>query len=81
MKGDEIPIEARITAVADIFDALTSQRPYKPAWSNDQAFELLRTLAGSKLDADCVQALADNRAKVEQIQARFREQRLPPAAG
>lgn len=81
LKGEEIPIEARITAVADIFDALTSQRPYKPAWGNDQAFELLRTLAGSKLDADCVQALIDNRATVEQIQPRFQERPLPPAAG
>ncbi len=71
LKGDEIPIEARIIAVADIFDALTSQRPYKAAWANDQAFALLRTLAGRKLDADCVQALVDNRDKVERIQDQF----------
>ena len=71
--GDQIPVEARITAVADIFDALTSQRPYKKAWSNDEAFDMLRQLSGVKLDPDCVNALIDGRQEVEQIQQRFRE--------
>lgn len=73
LKEDEIPIEARIVAVADIFDALTSNRPYKEAWSNDAAFEALRKLGGIKLDAACVEALINNRAAVEEIQTRFRE--------
>ena len=76
LKGEEIPIEARIAAVADIFDALTSHRPYKTAWSNAEAFELLETLAGDALDADCVQALVSQREAVEAIQARFREDPL-----
>lgn len=59
--------------MADIFDALTSRRPYKPAWRNDDAFALLRQPAGSKLDPHCVQALIDNRARIEEIQARFQE--------
>jgi HD-GYP domain-containing protein (c-di-GMP phosphodiesterase class II) len=71
--GDNIPIEARIVAVADIFDALTSRRPYKPAWSNDDAFTLLRQLAGRKLDEHCVNALIDNRNKLEEIQQQFQE--------
>jgi HD-GYP domain-containing protein (c-di-GMP phosphodiesterase class II) len=75
LRGDEIPIEARIIAVADVFDALTSERPYKPAWSNAEAFAALRRVAGAKLDADCVDALIDNEAKVLEIQARFREDR------
>jgi len=54
LRGEEIPIEARIVAVADIFDALTSQRPYRVAGYNDQAFTFLRTFAGRKLDTDCV---------------------------
>lgn len=73
LKAEEIPIEARIVAVADIFDALTSNRPYKEAWSNDAAFEALLKLAGIKLDAACVEALVNNRAAVEEIQSRFRE--------
>jgi len=74
LKGDAIPLEARIVAVADVFDALTSRRPYKEAWSNDDAFAMLERLAGEKLDAECVQAMIENRAQVEQIQAQFKEQ-------
>lgn len=76
LKGEEIPIEARIAAVADVFDALTSHRPYKAAWSNEEAFELLETLAGDALDADCVQALISQREAVEAVQSRFREDPL-----
>lgn len=70
---DAIPLEARIVAVADIFDALTSKRPYKEAWSNEQAIDLLQKLAGEQLDKDCVKALLENMAEVEQIQQRFIE--------
>ena len=73
LSGTAIPIEARIVAVADIFDALTSRRPYKPAWSNDEAFALLRQLAGIKLDAHCVHALIENRSQLEEVQRLFRE--------
>jgi len=73
LRGNEIPMESRIVAVADIFDALTSPRPYKEAWSIDDAFQELRRLAGSKLDPDCVQALIKNRARLEEIRDRFKE--------
>ncbi len=73
LRGDAIPLEARIVTVADVFDALTSRRPYKEAWSNGQAFAHLQTLAGVKLDADCVDALLQGAAQVEEIQATFRE--------
>jgi HD-GYP domain-containing protein (c-di-GMP phosphodiesterase class II) len=69
----QIPLEARIIAVADVFDALTSRRPYKRAWDNDEAFAMLGQMAGVKLDRDCVEALAASRAEVEDIQRRFRE--------
>ncbi|MER0215544.1 MAG: HD domain-containing protein [Nitrosomonas sp.] len=71
--NDEIPLEARIVAVADVFDALTSRRPYKEAWSNEKAFAMLQQLAGEKLDVDCVNALIENRQKVESIQQQFKE--------
>jgi len=72
-KGDEIPLEARIVAVADVFDALTSERSYKDAWDNNKAIETLKQLSGQKLDQDCVDALLKNIEKVEQIQEQFAE--------
>jgi len=77
--GDQIPIESRVIMVADIFDALTSVRPYKPAWSNAQAFAELRHLAGSELDADCVDALCSEEAKIEAIQRQYINHYLPNA--
>lgn len=76
LTDDEIPIEAKIVAVADVFDALTSVRPYKKAWSNDMAFEFLQGMAGSKFDRDCVAALIHCRDEVEAIQKRFQEDHL-----
>lgn len=71
ISGNEIPIESRIVAVADVFDALTSHRPYKMAWSNEEAFAMLEKLSGEKLDSDCVQALIDCRNEIESIQQQF----------
>jgi len=72
-EGDEIPLEARIVAVADVFDALTSKRPYKEAWSNADAFATLKQLAGQTLDQECVNALISNEAEIEAIQRLFHE--------
>ena len=76
LKGTDIPLEARIVAVADVFDALTSRRSYKEAWTNDDAFALLSRMAGEKLDIECVQALTTSRAEVERIQQQFQENPL-----
>ncbi len=73
LMGNEIPIEARIIAVADVFDALTSQRPYKEAWSNQRAFDTLRTMAGRQLDPQCVEAFIAQREQIEEIQRLFEE--------
>lgn len=69
--GDAIPLEARIVTVADVFDALTSRRPYKEAWSIDDAFALLNERAGSAFDPACVAPLIGHRAEVVAIQERF----------
>lgn len=70
--GPAIPLEARIVTVADVFDALTTARPYKDAWSNDDAFAFLHARAGTTFDADCVAALTTRRGEAEAIQDRFR---------
>lgn len=72
-RGNEIPLEARIVAVADVFDALTSKRPYKEAWSNADAFAMLKQLAGQTLDIDCVNALLTKQDEIEAIQQQFSE--------
>ena len=72
-KGNNIPLEARIIAVADVFDALTSVRPYKKAWSNEEAIKTLQELSGEQLDVDCVNALVQNIDKVVKIQKQFTE--------
>ena len=71
--GNDIPLEARIVAVADIFDALTSRRVYKNAWTNEAAFEALQQLADEKLDRDCVNALLENTEEIEKIQEAFKQ--------
>lgn len=73
IKGEQIPIEARIVAVADVFDALTSTRSYKKAWSNSKAIDTLLEMAGEKLDVDCVNALIQNMDEVVTIQKLFIE--------
>ncbi|MFI5304010.1 MAG: HD domain-containing phosphohydrolase [Nitrospiria bacterium] len=73
LQGEEIPIEARIISVADIFDALTSARGYKTAWSMQEAFSMLQQLAGIKLDRDCVNALIQNPEKIIEIQDGFKD--------
>ena len=73
IKGEEIPLESRIVAVADVFDALTSSRPYKKAWSNEDAIATLKSMAGETLDQDCVNALIENMDQVELIQQQFKE--------
>lgn len=76
LKGSEVPIEARIVTVADIFDALTSRRPYKQPWSIDAALaELDKMSAAGKLDPRCIAALRSHGAEVEQIIVRYPDER------
>jgi HD-GYP domain-containing protein (c-di-GMP phosphodiesterase class II) len=57
LKGDEITLVGRIVAVADVFDAITSNRPYRPARTVEQAISVLRGAKGTEYDPDCVEAL------------------------
>ena len=73
LKAEDIPTEARIIAVADIFDALTSERPYKKAWSNELAFETIEKMANDILDINCVKALLKHKQEVVEIQSTFKD--------
>jgi len=55
LKGEEIPLSARIFAVVDVYDALTSNRPYRSAWAKDKALEYIGSLTGSHFDPQVVQ--------------------------
>jgi HD-GYP domain-containing protein (c-di-GMP phosphodiesterase class II) len=74
LRGDKVPIEARIIAVADIFDALTSARPYKSAWPVERACDELRGMvAKGKLDGDCVAAIERHAVELTEIGMRYRD--------
>jgi HD-GYP domain-containing protein (c-di-GMP phosphodiesterase class II) len=57
LQGDQIPLLPRVIAVADTFDALTTNRPYQQAHTPDQALQIIQNLAGKRLDPDAVKAL------------------------
>ncbi|HTT20461.1 MAG TPA: HD domain-containing phosphohydrolase [Candidatus Sulfotelmatobacter sp.] len=57
LKGEQIPLLARVIAVADTFDALTTNRPYQQAHTPDQALQIIKNLAGKRLDPAAVAAL------------------------
>ncbi len=56
LKGEEIPFEARIFAVVDIFDALTSDRPYRKGWTPEKTLDYIREISGTHLDSRVVEA-------------------------
>jgi putative two-component system response regulator len=55
LKGEQIPIAARIFAVADVWDALTSDRPYRPAWSREEALNYIQEQSGKHFDPQVVE--------------------------
>lgn len=73
LAGDDIPLVGRIVAVADVFDALTSPRPYKTAWDTDQARRFLVEGRGAHFDPRCVDAMLACWNEVLEIRARFQD--------
>jgi putative two-component system response regulator len=73
VKGKDIPIFSRIVAVADVFDALTSERPYKKAWELEEAVDFLLAGRGTHFDSDCVQAFLTSWEEVLDIHTRYQE--------
>lgn len=73
LAGEAIPLFARICAVGDVFDALTSERPYKKAWDDERAIAILREGAGSHFDPACVDAFLADWDGVVAIRERFKD--------
>lgn len=77
LKGNDIPLFGRIVAVADVFDALTSERPYKKAWSLEDASAFLEAGRGKHFDPLCVEALLAEWDMVLDIRQRFVDEAMP----
>jgi putative two-component system response regulator len=77
LSGDQIPLSGRIVAVADVLDALTTERPYKRAWSLDRARDFLLENCGTHFDQTCVDALLANWDEVKHIHEQFCDPPLP----
>ncbi len=76
LAGEAIPLFGRIVAVADVFDALTSERPYKPAWSIERARQMLIDGKGKHFDPACVDAFLADWPTVLAIKERFRDEAI-----
>lgn len=74
IKGEDIPIFSRIVAVADVFDALTSARPHKKAWSLEQATQHIKANSGSHFDPECVAVFCDQWDDVLGIRQLFKDE-------
>jgi putative two-component system response regulator len=73
LAGDAIPLEGRIVAIADVFDALTSVRPYKPAWTVEAAVELLQQQKGKHFEGRLVDLFLEQLPAVLEIRDRWAE--------
>ncbi|MGL5130001.1 MAG: HD domain-containing phosphohydrolase [Aeromonas popoffii] len=73
LAGEAIPLEARIVMVADVFDALTSERPYKQPWPFETAFAYLEAHAGSQFDPACVEAALRNKEAFRVIHQQYQD--------
>ena len=71
LKGKDIPLSARIVAVADVFDALSHKRCYKESWSIDDSFEEIQSCAGTHFDPEVVYAFMQIKDRVCAIQMAF----------
>lgn len=71
LAGEDIPIEARIVAIADVFDALTSERPYKHAWPVEEAVTLLQSESGQHFDPRLVALFIERLPDILEIRARW----------
>ncbi|MDX1737034.1 MAG: response regulator [Alphaproteobacteria bacterium] len=71
LKGEDIPIAGRISAICDVFDALTSERPYKSAWPLDEAIEFLKAQSGQHFDPKLVADFIEIIPNIQKIREEF----------
>jgi len=71
ISGEDIPLSARILAIADIYDALTTERPYKQAWTHEKAIDWLSGLGGNHLDPHVVTTFLKRAEEADKIRARL----------
>ncbi len=72
LKGEEIPIEARIVSVVDVYDALRSERPYKPELSEEKSAGILEKGAGTQFDPLIIEGFLDRRKEIDEIWDRWK---------
>ena len=68
MSGKDIPLSARIVSVADVFDALSSRRVYKKAWTEEEVLEELRKMSGTQFDPEIVDVFFEVYPQIKAIQ-------------
>ncbi|MBQ2532945.1 MAG: HD domain-containing protein, partial [Lachnospiraceae bacterium] len=73
LHGEVIPLSARIMAVADVFDALTSPRVYKPSFPLEQALQMIQDGAGTQFDPKCVEAFMDSLTEVKLVLKKYNQ--------
>lgn len=73
LAGESIPLEGRIVALADVYDALTSKRPYKEAWTQEDAFAYLLAESGRHFDPKLVPTFLDIRPQIVEISLSYQE--------
>ncbi len=71
LKGEEIPLSARVMAVADVFDALTSTRVYKPAFPLDEALKIIEEGKGTQFDPKCVEVFLESLPDIRNVLKRY----------
>jgi putative two-component system response regulator len=74
LKHEQIPLEGRMLSIVDVFDALTTERPYKKAWSVDEAVKYIREAIGSQFDPKTTLIFLDNLQEFIEIKQKYSDQ-------